>query len=326
MAEGKRAQLKVFEPMERLAEDGFLYRRWRGRIYPPFIDPDICEALTEQWDTDPGDIFISSHQKVGTHLTKKFVVEILRMLIGYPEWHGLASGDIGHGTIAWPEVTASQHGMDYFMSRLARTDGLPRAWYLHWHAEQPILRRIHPQSRFIFVLRDPKGAAVSQYFFYKSHPLLGVPADLDMERFLDMFLEGGLYFGDYQRHALGWMHGCGGRIAPESLLVLRYEDLVERKAEAADAIAAHILPGSRLTDEQRTRITEATEFGTMKKGIIEQPGSFHFNPETFFRSGTTDDWRRHLSPSQAAAIDAKSERIWGSGRTACPDLSGVHTI
>jgi hypothetical protein len=326
MGQQKGARLKVFEPLGRLTEDGFRYRSWRGGVYPPFIDPEVCEALTGQWDTGPEDIFISSHQKVGTHLTKKFVVEILRTLVDYPAGHGLAAGDIGHGTVAWPEVTASQHGMAYFMSRLAHTDGLPRPWYLHWHGEEPILRTVHPASKFIYVMRDPKGAAVSQYFFYRAHPLLGVPEDLDMDRFLGMFLSGGLYFGDYHRHVLEWMQGCGGRIRPEQLLVLRYEDLVERKAEVADAITAHILPGSRLTDEQRRRITEATEFGTMKKGIIDRPGSFHFNPETFFRSGTTDDWVRHLLPAQAAAIDAKSERVWGAGRTACPDLTGLRTI
>jgi hypothetical protein len=326
MGHEKSPRLKVFEPLERLTEDGFLHRKWQGRVYPPFIHPDVCQALTERWDTGPEDIFISSHQKVGTHLTKKFVVEILRTLIDYPRWNGLSTGDIGHGTVAWPEVTASQHGMGYFMSRLARTDGLPRPWYLHWHPEPLILRNLHPGSKFIYVLRDPKGAAVSQYFFYRSHPLLGVPQDLSMERFLGMFLEGSLYFGDYHRHVLEWMRGCGQRIAPENLLVVRYEDLVERKPEAADAIAAHILPGSRLTDEQRARITTATEFGTMKKGIIERPGSFHFNPETFFRSGTTDDWMRHLDPAQAAAIDAKSEKIWGTGRTSCPDLTGIQTI
>lgn len=316
----------MFEPLSRLTDDGFLHRSWRGRAYPPFIDPEVCEALATHWDTGPEDIFISSHQKVGTHLTKKYVVEILRTLAVYPAGHGLTSGDIGHHTVPWPEVTASQEGMAYFMARLARTDGLPRPWYLHWYAEDLILRSIHPRSRFIFVLRDPKGAAVSQYFFYRSHPLLGVPPDLDMDRFLGMFLEGALYFGDYHHHARDWVRGCGGRIRPESLLVLRYEDLVERKAEVADAITAHILPGCRLTDEQRRHIIEATAFGTMKQGIIDQPGSFHFNPETFFRSGTTDDWRRHLLPAQAAAIDAKSERVWGAGRTACPDLSGIHTV
>jgi hypothetical protein len=83
--------------------------------------------------------------------------------------------------------------------------------------------------------------AVSQYFFYKSHPLLGVPDSLTMEEFLPMYLDGGLYFGDYHQHTLDWIAGCHGRVNRDQLLVLRFEDLVDQKVRSVDAIAKHIL-------------------------------------------------------------------------------------
>ena len=326
MSETPRKRLTVFEPLERLTPDGFLYRRWNDRVFPPFIDPDVGQALADGWDTDEHDVFISTHQKVGTHLTKKFVVEILRQLHPYPDDGGIHAGDIGHGTVPWPEVLASQHGLDAFHDFLARTTGRPRVWYMHSPADVLPFRRIHPDSKFLFVLRDPRSVVVSQYFFYKSHPLLGVPESLTMEEFVPMFLDGGMYFGDYHQHTLDWVSGCDGRIDRDRLLVLRYEDLVERKETAVDAIAAHILPGCRPTDAQRTAIAASTEFSTMKQGIIEKPGTFHFDPQTFFRSGQTEGWRKHLSDSQQARIDEKSARVWGTGCVTHPDLSGALTI
>jgi len=326
MSDQPRKRLKVFEPLERLRPDGFLFRHWNGHIFPPFIDPAIGQYLVENWDTDEHDIFISTHQKVGTHLTKKFVVEILRNLIPYPEDNGMHAGDIGHGTVPWPEVLASQHGPDAFHEFLDRTRGKPRVWYMHSPSDVLPFRNIHPESRFIFVLRDPRSVAVSQYFFYKSHPLLGVPDSLTMEAFLPMFLDGSLYFGDYHQHTLDWAGGCGGRIARDRLLVLRYEDLVERKELSVDAITSHILPGHAMSDAQRSAVAASTEFDTMKQGIIQKPGSFHFNPETFFRSGQTTGWKSHLDDIQRSRIDEKSVRFWGSGRYTHPDLSHTLTI
>jgi hypothetical protein len=326
MSTEPKKRLKVFEPLERLRPDGFLFRRWHGLIFPPFIDPEIAERMRTSWDTDEDDIFISTHQKVGTHLTKKFVVEILRHLSAYPEGSGIREGDIGHHTVPWPEVLASQHGLEAFHQFLEQTKGRPRVWYMHSPAELLPFRSIHPKSKFIFVLRDPRSVVVSQYYFYRSHPLLGVPNHLKMEDFLPMFLEGGLYFGDYHHHTLEWMNGCRGRIAKEQLLVLRYEDLVERKEACVERLSTHIMPGRSLTASQRKFIADSTDFETMKQGIIEKPGSFHFNPQTFFRAGQTEGWREHLDEEQRERIDEKSERIWGAGRLTHPDTSGVQTL
>ena len=326
MSDQPRKRLTVFEPLERLRPDGFLYRRWHDRIFPPFIDPSIGQALMDGWDTDEHDIFISTHQKVGTHLTKKFVVEILRHLLPYPNGNGIQAGDIGHATVPWPEVLASQHGQEAFHQFLEQTRGRPRVWYMHSPADVLPFRNIHPKSRFIFVLRDPRSVAVSQYFFYKSHPLLGVPDSLTMEEFLPMFLDGGLYFGDYHQHTLDWIAGCHGRINRDQMLVMRYEDLVDQKVRSVDAIAKHILPGHEISDENRQRIAASTAFDTMKQGIINNPGSFHFNPETFFRSGKTEGWRSNLNDIECAQINEKSEKVWGIGRITHPDLDRALTI
>ncbi|MFZ9943516.1 MAG: sulfotransferase domain-containing protein [Bacteroidia bacterium] len=309
-----KSKFKVLEPVERLIPDGLIYKKWQGRIYPPFIDPKWVEWLMNSWDTEANDVVICTHQKVGTHLTKKFVVEILRKLIDYPSDNPMSTGDIGHSTVPWPEVMVSQHGVEDFEAFRNKTVGLPRVWYTHCEDDDLPIRNIHPETRFIMVFRDPRGAAVSQYFFYKSHPLLQMPQDITIDEFVKMFLDGNLYFGDYHKHVLKWSQRCNGRISANRLLMLRYEDLVERKYLVTKLLSEFLVPDKKLTPDQMGMIVSSTEFDTMKKGIIENPGSFHFNPNTFFRSGTINDWETKLSPESIEAINAKSMEIWGDDR------------
>jgi hypothetical protein len=320
------ARLRVFEPLERLQPDGFVYRRWRGHVYPPFIDPAQAQHLMDAWETDEHDVFICTHQKVGTHLAKKFAVEVLRALHDYPPAHPLHEGDIGHGAVPWPEVSVSQHGYEHFQQFLDATAGRPRVWYLHCPAGMLPMRRIHPRSRFVMVYRDPRAVAVSQFFFYKAHPLLQVPADLTLDRFVSLFVEGHLYFGDYHQHTLEWLDGCGGRIASDQMLALRYEELVERKADVVDAMARHLGRGASLPAARRDAVAASTEFATMKEGITANPRTFHFNPATFFRAGRTDDWMNHLSADHVAAIDAKTMRVWGAGSLSSPPSPRCRTL
>lgn len=312
--------------MSTLNDHGFLHMRWRDKPYPPFISRKGIAELLGHWDTDEHDIFICTHQKVGTHLTKQFVVELLRSVLAYPPENPLSTGDIGHHTVAWPEVLVSQYGYAHFREHLARTARMPRVWYIHSFSGDLPVRSIHPGTKFILVFRDPRGAAVSQYFFYRSHPLLRVSADLQLADFIPMFVDGGLYFGDYHRHVLDWLTAEGRTLPAGSLLTLRYEDLVERKPEVVSRLAAHLLPAHPLPEGTVERIAASTVFDTMKRRISEKPGSFHFNPSTFFRSGRTDDWRDRLSADQIGAIDEKSVRLWGHGRLAHPDLSQANTL
>ena len=306
----KGPKLRCFDPLDTIASGGFLHHRHRGTMYPPFIDLAATRALAASWDSDADDIFIASHQKVGTHLTKRFIVELLRHALADSPGSVYATGDIGHGTVPWPEVMVSQHGRAHFDAHLARTKGQPRLWYIHSRIADLPLRRIHPRTRFVVVYRDPRAVAVSQYFFYRQHPLLAVPADLTLDAFVDLFLAGDLYFGDYHRHVSDWVAAAHPGIAPDRILALRYEDLVEDKPAAARTLARFLLPGWTPPEGTLAAIVQSTGFDRMKEEISGNPQSFHFNPATFFRAGTVRDWENHLSPATAAAIRARTRSAW----------------
>ena len=293
-------------------ELGFLHARANGRMIPAFIHPDAMTALREGWDTTEHDILICTHQKVGTHLTKKFIVEILRAAGTLKPGHPASDGDIGKGAVPWPEVTASQNGMKAFMNFLDRTKGQPRVFYTHANLDELPVRRLHPKTKLIMTYRDPKGAAVSQFHFYKKHPTLGVSPDLTMEQFIELYLKGDLYFGDYHLHVKAYFDPAKLGVCPDQVCILRYEDLVEHKVAAIQQLERSLFGKPTLSQNQRQKVADSTEFNTMKKSILDNPGTFHFNANRFFRSGRTDDWKEQLSSDQIAAINQKTLQAWGA--------------
>ena len=317
--------LRTFPPANEVSTGGFLHNRFGSTMMPPFIDPAAYEDLASSWDTGPNDIFICTHQKVGTHLLKKFLVETVRKLIPLPSKHIYESGDIGSDTVPWPSVMYSQKGRRAWEEHIARTHDQPRLWYTHSSYGDLPVRSIHPETKFLLVFRDPRAVAVSQYFFYKRHPLLGIPDELDLDTFVSLFIDGDLYFGDYHRHVMGWLYRTDERIAHDQLLALRYEDLVEQKIRCLHAILNLISPNTHPSDQVIREIVESTDFNRMKKEITENPQSFHLNPKVYFRAGTTDDWRTHLSSEAIAAIDEKTRTLWGQDLT-CPPLTTIQSL
>jgi hypothetical protein len=302
----------VVHSVPKCPELGFLHARANGRMIPAFIHPDAMMKLGQTWDTTEQDILICTHQKVGTHLTKKYIVEILRAAGAIDAHHPAGRGDIGKGAVPWPEVMASQHGTDAFEEFLKQTEGQPRILYTHANADELPVRHLHPKTKVVMTYRDPKGAAVSQFHFYQKHPSLGVSPDMTFDQFVALFLEGDLYFGDYHQHVQGYFQAGHHGICPKQLCILRYEDLVENKEASVRRLSRFLLGDHRLTEQQTTAVAQSTEFNTMKQAILDKPGTFHFNAHRFFRSGKTDDWKEQLTPQQSAAIDAKTRRVWGS--------------
>lgn len=309
---------RTFEPVEPAKPEGFLHHRWHGKCYPPFINSRATEHLTQSWDTQANDVLIATHQKVGTHLAKKYLVELIRNGANLPARHPMAGGDIGHAAVPWPEVYLSQENEAVWQEFLAATSDRPRLWYTHCANEDLPCRRVHPSTRFVAVIRDPRAVVVSQYFFWIRHPLLGLNTNLDLDRFVQLFAEGDLYFGDYFSHVLGWLEPQGV-VRSEQVCALRYEDMVEQKLQTVQRLQAFLFPAQDLDPELARTIAASTDFDTMKQQISEHPGSFHLNPKIYFRAGTTDNWRQHLSAAAEATIAAACRERW-AGKEADPLL------
>ena len=301
-------------------QHGFLHTRYAGRMIPAFIDPKAIDLLRSTWDTQADDIIICTHQKVGTHLTKKYVVEILRKAGVLGDMHPAADGDIGKAAVPWPEVMVSQKGLAAFASFLEETAGQPRIFYTHGNIDELPVRHLHPKTKIVMAYRDPKGAAVSQFHFYKGHPTLGVSQDLTITEFVRHFVQGDMYFGDYHDHVSGYFRAAQFGLDPKQLCIVRFEDLVEDKLNAVQTLSAFLL-GTALNEEDTLAVALSTEFNTMKEAIRKKPGSFHFNPDRFFRSGKTEDWKAQLPLEAIAMINAKTAEKWGSAEAIAPQVT-----
>lgn len=305
----KHGGLVNFEPFRALNPHGFLAKNWNGCIYPPFYHEERIAYLKEHWRPGPLDLFITTHQKVGTHLTKKYVVELLKGSHNYPPENGLGTGDIGHHTVAWPEVLVSQYGTEHFEAHLAKTEGLPRVWYLHSYLDDLPFHNCHAETKFIHIYRDPRGAFTSQFHFYKSHPLLGVAPELDLDHFMDYFLEGALYFGDYFEHTIDWVRRSA--LKNLNVLSLTYESLVDDKRTSAETLFKFMCPHLEPNESLLEHVVERTAFKTMKQELSEKPQSFHFNTEKFFRAGTSFSWMRELPLKYQQLLEQSAREKWG---------------
>lgn len=306
---GNHGGLRNIEPTFLLNNYGFRVKKINGLVYPPFYNESLIAQLKNNWVTDEFDIFITTHQKVGTHLTKKYIMEMLRFAFPYSKESGIYNGDIGHHTIPWPEVFVSQYGEKEFYNFIENTKGLPRVWYLHSYFNDLPFKEIHHKSKFVHVYRDPRGVVNSQFHFYKSHPLLEVDAAMGLDAFIDIFLEGNLYFGDYFDHTIDWIEKANQKL---NLINLKYEDLVDDKLNAAKKLFEFICPEISITIKDLECIIEKTEFEKMKKDLKENPQSFHFNTEKFFRSGKSYGWQTELTKIQQLKIENIIKKRWSN--------------
>ncbi len=88
-----------------------------------------------------------------------------------------------------------------------------------------------------------------------------------------------------------------------TLLVVRYEDMVERPTETFRKIATHVLMNS--TPEQLTEAIERSAFSTLRQ--LEERTGFNERLETadrFFREGRVGQWQEVLTPAQVDRVIA----------------------
>ena len=92
-------------------------------------------------------------------------------------------------------------------------------------------------------------------------------------------------------------------LASPALLVVRYEDLLDRPTESFGAIAAHLRMNHTVA-----HLSEAIEQSSFRRlQDIEGKRGFHERPESaarFFREGRKQQWRERLTPAQVDRVVA----------------------
>jgi hypothetical protein len=94
----------------------------------------------------------------------------------------------------------------------------------------------HRYPRLIYIVRDPRDVALSYYDFQRKY--MQIPDDYPLDRYVDDFVAGRLIsadWGSWKENVASWIYTRGKR---DSLLLLRYEDIMSDTAKELGRIAA----------------------------------------------------------------------------------------
>lgn len=105
------------------------------------------------------------------------------------------------------------------------------------------------------------------------------------------------FLGSWSQHAKSWAD-----LESERILVLRYEDLLEKPAKWFGRVARLVGTGERARIERAIRHADFRALAEMEKrdGFVEVPTA----GKRFFRAGRSNQWRERLSRDQVARVVA----------------------
>ncbi len=149
----------------------------------------------------------------------------------------------------------------------------------------------------IYLVRDPRDVAQSLAKYLGSSidraiEIMNTP-DLSVPGNKTTALE---VWGSWSQHVYSWAGG-----PDPSLLVVRYEDLIDKPTQAFTAIARHL--GQPGTPAQIAAAIELSSFDKLRRQ--EEQHGFPENPnrsQHFFATGKAGSWREQLTSPQADAI------------------------
>jgi sulfotransferase 6B1 len=234
----------------------------------------------------PPRVFLNSVPKSGTHLVKR-VLDLLPDM-RFAAYHLTAYDFANDGVVDWDAAAR-------MLNRV------PHGHYATGHlpASDELFARLDRLGfRRLFVIRDPRDAAVSDVHYITRHPkhplhrrLLSIPPDRRLYAVLSGLPD--------QRNGIPLMESVAARLASYQgwfedprCLVVRFEDLVgargdgdvDRQVDVVQAIARHV--DRPLTDDAADAVAAAA-----------------WSPRSStFRRGRTGDWRAEFSVAERCLV------------------------
>jgi hypothetical protein len=157
----------------------------------------------------------------------------------------------------------------------------------------------------IYILRDPRDVAVS-YSAYTGRGLDEIIGFMNAPQAANRATETQVFelLGSWSLHVGSWTRQQHGR-----MLVLRYEDLLERPAETFGRLIAFL--GGAPDPARLARAVAFSSFETLARQEALQGYAAHASDAAapFFRAGIAGQWRTALSPAQRARIEAEHQAI-----------------
>jgi Sulfotransferase domain len=150
-------------------------------------------------------------------------------------------------------------------------------------------------KRAIYLVRDPRDVALSEYAFQKARGWV----DREFEQYLQAFLKGEVNgFGSWQEHARSWLTASDAR--PESVRLYRYDELRQSTVTALGSMLQFLN-----IDTDSDKIAGAVANNSLqemrkKEQLSPQKVS---KRDRFVRSGSVGGWRENLTDEQIALVN-----------------------
>ena len=224
------------------------------------------------------------------------------------------------GKLPLPSMSELSFKLAPFLERAGTdvADTLPSPRTLHLHTTYE-LTPYHPHAKYIYVAREPKDTAVSNFYFARNG--VGGPEyrEATFNEFFEKFIQGEVIYGDYFDHLLGWWKHSND----QNVLFLTYENLKNNPQDVTLQVAKFI--SDKDTDYVKMlqsndssvlkKILENTSFNNMKKDIevvvqtATQSSSGNkkldkgLTVTDFFRKGIVGDWINHFNEQQVERLE-----------------------
>jgi hypothetical protein len=231
----------------------------------------------------PDDVFILSFPKSGNTWTRFLIANLM-----YPD----TPADFSNINRLTPDPEASSK------RELAR---MPRPRIIKSH------QYFDPRyKRVIYVVRDPRDVALSQFHFYRKRGLLedGYPP----ETFLPRFVAGETTpYGSWGENVAGWLATRQNR---PGFLLLRYEDMLEDAARELNKVASFLeIPPDAERIANAVRRSTADEMRKLEKSQARLWSSTKGTRQDvpFVRAAKSGGWRTGLPEAAVAQLEA----AWG---------------
>ena len=292
---GFNPTLRLYEQVKKSSKEGSITSTQDGEEVEGIkLVPSVPAArITEHRDKcviRPDDVFVATYPKCGTTWTQQIVKLIAN--------NGVETGIDSDEFVPWHELMT-----------LEEMESMPSPRFFKSHLPYQLMPGggdpANTKAKYIYVIRNPKDAAVSGFNHAKKMAMLTMQTDFTWDKQFNLFLNGSLAYGPFYDHFLGWW---AHRDAP-NILILTYEQMKRNPRTAVTSIASFL--GYSLTDEVIDKIVIDTSFDKMKDNKSANKSSVD---PTFMRKGIIGDWKNAFPPEHSAMIDALvEEKFAGSG-------------
>ncbi|XP_062114755.1 cytosolic sulfotransferase 14-like [Humulus lupulus] len=301
--------------------------------------PNII-TLQKQFKAKDKDIILTSFPKSGTTWLKSLLFSILNRNQQSYDHHPLLTTN-PHHLVPTLEFTIYANHKIHDLSTMRS----PRLLATHIpYASLPDSIKHCPESKIVYVSRNPLDVIVSMWYFGKDHPDRNLQSNYTIEDCVDEFCRGEFVFGPYWDHVFGYWKASLERA--EKVLFLKYEEMKEDTFGQAKRVAEFIhradhwagwssykafLPvqchnrvsftGLPFSQEEESdgvveQILEMCSLSKLKDLDVNKHGQVRPNVENkiYFRKGQVGDWMNHLTPSMVERVSmVTKEKLSGSG-------------